>query len=63
MDEDNQNVPQEIYWRSEYHRCHSMRMGQVLACVLYQATLSLSATRKITQEIIKLFNNDKTICW
>ncbi|PNF23702.1 fuzzy-like protein [Cryptotermes secundus] len=53
----------ETYWCSEYHKCHALRHGTTLLCVLYASAVPIHTMRLITQRTLKFLTGDKQLCW
>lgn len=53
----------ETYLCSEYHKCHAIKNGDHILCVLYAATLPTHTMRLISQKIVKMFHVDKQGYW
>jgi hypothetical protein len=53
----------ETYWCSEYHKCHALRHGATLLCVLYASAVPVHTMRLITQRTLKSLTADKQLCW
>ncbi|XP_021921650.1 protein fuzzy homolog isoform X2 [Zootermopsis nevadensis] len=53
----------ETYWCSEYHKCHALRHGATLLCVLYASAVPIHTMRLITQRTLKFLTADKQLCW
>ncbi|XP_047113073.1 protein fuzzy [Schistocerca piceifrons] len=52
----------ESYWCSEYHKCHSLRSGNNLLCVMYSATVPNVTMRILSKKILKMILSDKQLC-
>lgn len=53
----------EIYWCSEYHKCHALLLKNNLICVLYTSSIPTYSMSLISEKTLKLFINDKQLCW
>ncbi|XP_015594332.1 protein fuzzy homolog isoform X2 [Cephus cinctus] len=53
----------ETYWCSEYHKCHAVKEGDQVFCVLYSATVPTHTMRLITHKTLKTLLADKQLCW
>ena len=53
----------ETYWCSEYHKCHAVKEGDQILCLLYTSTVPTHTMRLITQRTLKALLADKQICW
>lgn len=53
----------ESYWCSEYHKCHAIKQGDTLLCVLYAAAVPTHTMRLITKQSFKLLTTDKQLGW
>ncbi|KAK6629839.1 hypothetical protein RUM43_003659 [Polyplax serrata] len=53
----------ETYWCSEYHKCHALRQGGNLICVLYAAAVPSHTMRIITKQCLKILINEKQFYW
>ncbi|XP_072382705.1 protein fuzzy homolog [Diabrotica undecimpunctata] len=61
--EPNENIGIETYWCSEYHKCHALKIGSNVLCVLYNSTVPTHALKAITEKTLKLLISDKQVCW
>ncbi|XP_069685331.1 protein fuzzy homolog isoform X2 [Periplaneta americana] len=57
------SVALETYWCSEYHKCHALRHGTTLLCVLYASAVPIHTMRLITRRTLKFLTADKQLCW
>nr|CAD7585813.1 unnamed protein product [Timema genevievae] len=53
----------ETYWCSEYHKCHALRSGGILLCMLYTSAVPIQTMRLITGRTLKFLTSDKQLCW
>ncbi|XP_076239326.1 fuzzy planar cell polarity protein-like protein [Calliopsis andreniformis] len=53
----------EIYLCSEYHKCHSIKHGDHILCILYSSVIPTYTMRLISQKILKTLLGDKQGCW
>ncbi|XP_015180819.1 PREDICTED: protein fuzzy homolog isoform X2 [Polistes dominula] len=53
----------ETYLCSEYHKCHALKDGDHILCVLYSSVVPTHTMRLITDKILKVLLIDKQICW
>ncbi|XP_020286481.1 protein fuzzy homolog [Pseudomyrmex gracilis] len=53
----------ETYLCSEYHKCHAVKHGDNILCVLYTSVVPTHTMRLISQKILKMMFSDKQICW
>lgn len=53
----------ETYWCSEYHKCHALREGDQIFCVLYTSIVPTHTMRLITQKTLKTLLADKQVFW
>ncbi|KAM3963702.1 LOW QUALITY PROTEIN: fuzzy planar cell polarity protein-like protein [Aphomia sociella] len=53
----------ETYWSSEYHKCHGLRSGNMVCCVLYASSVHTHTMRMITKQILQECNTNKEIYW
>ncbi|XP_054003232.1 protein fuzzy homolog isoform X1 [Hylaeus anthracinus] len=49
----------EIYLCSEYHKCHAVRYGDHILCILYASVVPTHTMRLICQKILKMLLVDK----
>lgn len=61
LDEQNDGV--ETYWCSEYHKCHAVKVGNNILCVLYNSATPTHAMRLISKSTLSLLISDKQVCW
>lgn len=52
----------ELYFVSDYHKCHALLKGENILCVLYSNVPTYSM-RHLSEEIIKNIVSDKKIIW
>lgn len=60
---DDQNNGTETYWCSEYHKCHAVKVGNNILCVLYNSAVPTYAMRLISKNTLSLLISDKQVCW
>ncbi|KAL0114040.1 hypothetical protein PUN28_011394 [Cardiocondyla obscurior] len=53
----------ETYLCSEYHKCHAVKHGDNILCVLYTSVVPTHTMRLISQKIVKMIFNDKQTYW
>lgn len=53
----------ETYWCSEYHKCHAMKFGDNVLCVLYNSLVPTHAMSLLTEKLFKQLTVDKQVCW
>lgn len=53
----------ETYWCSEYHKCHAVKEGDHVFCVLYTSIVPTHTMRLITQKTLKMLLADKQVLW
>lgn len=53
----------ETYLCSEYHKCHALKEGDHILCVLYTSIVPTHTMRLITEKILKMLLIDKQVCW
>nr|XP_026484290.1 protein fuzzy homolog isoform X1 [Vanessa tameamea] len=53
----------EMYWCSEYHKCHAQRSGNLLCCALYAPTVPNHTMRLLTNQILQDLSTNKDIFW
>ncbi|XP_033214814.1 protein fuzzy homolog [Belonocnema kinseyi] len=53
----------ETYWCSEYHKCHALKEGDYIFCVMYMSNIPTHTMRLITQKSLKLLLAEKQYCW
>jgi len=53
----------ETYLCSEYHKCHAVKHGDHILCVLYTSVVPTHTTRLISQKILKIIFSDKQVYW
>jgi len=53
----------ETYLCSEYHKCHAVKHGDNILCVLYTSAVPTHTMRLISQKIIKMIFSDKQTYW
>jgi len=53
----------ETYLCSEYHKCHAVKHGDHILCVLYTSVVPTHTMRLISQKILKMIFNDKQTYW
>ena len=53
----------ETYWCSEYHKCHALKEGDHIFCILFTSAVPTHTMRLITQKTLKILLADKQICW
>lgn len=53
----------EIYLCSEYHKCHSVKYGDHILCILYASVIPTHTMRLICQKVLKTLLVDKQGCW
>lgn len=53
----------ETYLCSEYHKCHAVKHGDNILCVLYTSVVPTHTMRLISQKIIKMIFSDKQTYW
>lgn len=53
----------ETYLCSEYHKCHALKHGDHVLCVLYASTVPTHTARLSTQRIFKTLLIDKQASW
>ncbi|XP_032666224.1 protein fuzzy homolog isoform X1 [Odontomachus brunneus] len=53
----------ETYLCSEYHKCHAVRHGDHVLCVLYTSAVPTHTMRLISQKILKTVFSDKQGYW
>ncbi|XP_012265355.2 protein fuzzy homolog [Athalia rosae] len=51
----------ETYWCSEYHKCHALKEGDHVFCVLYTSIVPTHTMRLITQKTMKTLLADKQV--
>lgn len=56
-------LAQEIYWCSEYHKCHALVIEENILCVLYNSSIPSNAMKLVTEKTLKFLINDKQIGW
>lgn len=63
-DKEKYNFPAlETYWCSEYHKCHALRSGDNVMCVLYSASVPTPTMRILTKQCLKVLTSEKHFCW
>lgn len=53
----------ETYLCSEYHKCHAVKHGDHVLCVLYTSAVPTHTMRLISQKILKTVFSDKQGYW
>lgn len=53
----------ETYLCSEYHKCHAVKYGNYVLCVLYSSGVPTHTTRLISKKILKMLLLDKHGSW
>lgn len=53
----------ETYLCSEYHKCHAVKYGDHVLCILYSSVVPTHTMRLICQKILKTLFVDKQGCW
>ncbi|KAG5308851.1 FUZZY protein, partial [Acromyrmex charruanus] len=53
----------ETYLCSEYHKCHAVKHGDNILCVLYTSVVPTHTMRLISQKIVKMIFSDKQTYW
>ncbi|XP_076672762.1 fuzzy planar cell polarity protein-like protein [Andrena cerasifolii] len=53
----------ETYLCSEYHKCHAVKYGDHVLCILYASIVPTHTMRLICQKILKTLFVDKQGCW
>ncbi|XP_046962305.1 protein fuzzy homolog [Vanessa cardui] len=53
----------EMYWCSEYHKCHAQRSGNLLCCALYAPTVPNHTMRLLTNQVLQDLSTNKDIFW
>lgn len=53
----------ETYLCSEYHKCHALKDGDHILCMLYTSIVPTHTMRLITERTLKILLFDKRICW
>ncbi|XP_011878903.1 PREDICTED: protein fuzzy homolog [Vollenhovia emeryi] len=53
----------ETYLCSEYHKCHAVKHGDNILCVLYTSAVPTHTMRLISQKIVKMIFSDKQTYW
>ncbi|XP_011334033.2 protein fuzzy homolog isoform X2 [Ooceraea biroi] len=51
----------ETYLCSEYHKCHAVKHGDHILCVLYTSVIPTHTMRLISQKILKMMFSDKQV--
>lgn len=59
----NTSEAEETYWCSEYHKCHAIKVGSDILCVLYTSVVQQTTMRLISQKTLKDLILDKQVCW
>ena len=49
----------ETYWCLEYHKCHALKEGNYIFCVLYVSSIPTHTMRLITEKTLKLLLSEK----
>ncbi|CAH2076755.1 unnamed protein product, partial [Iphiclides podalirius] len=64
-EQDNEPIGKmcETYWCSEYHKCHALRSGNLVCCVLYAPTIPTHTMRLLTGQMTQEFLSNKDINW
>lgn len=58
-----ESSPLETYWCSEYHKCHGIRRGTNVLCVLYVSSVPTHTMRLLSQQTLKILTTDKQLHW
>ncbi|XP_046611942.1 protein fuzzy homolog isoform X1 [Neodiprion virginianus] len=53
----------ETYWCSEFHKCHALKEGEYVFCVLYTSIVPTHTMRLISQKTLKSLLADKQVFW
>lgn len=53
----------ETYWCTDHHKCHALKEGENILCVLYPSTVPPHTMRLITQKTLKALLAEKHFCW
>lgn len=53
----------ETYWCSEYHKCHAVKEGDQILCILFTSNVPTHTMRLITRKTLKSLLADKQVCW
>lgn len=53
----------EIYWCSEYHKCHAMKCNDNVLCVLYNSSVPTHAMSLLSEKMLKQLTMEKSVSW